>query len=57
MRDESRHEKKYEILLSTLIREVSTLPLSSSVAISRRAALAWASFFSCSVLKRWTDRL
>jgi hypothetical protein len=57
VRDWEGRRRKIEILLSTLIRAVSTLPLSSSVAISRRAVLAWASFFSCRVRRRWTDNL
>lgn len=44
-------------LFSTLILAVSSLPRSSSVAISRLALFACASFFSWSVRRRWTDRL
>jgi len=45
------------VLVSILIRAVSTLPLSMRVAMSRREAFAWASFFCCKVRNRWTESL
>lgn len=46
------HEGARHALFSTLILAVSSLPFSSSIAISRRAAFAWAPFFSWRVLSR-----
>lgn len=43
-----------DALFSTLTFAFSSLPCSSRVAMSLRAVLACADFFSCSMRSRWT---
>jgi len=50
-------DMRCKLLFSTLTLAVSSLPRSNSVAMSRLALFACASFFSWSVRRRWIDRL